>query len=93
MIQRLKSIGVGQMAKLLGALYFMLGIIFALIFWLVGSMMPTVAMGEEATMFGKGFLLMMPFLYGLFGLVFGALTAWLYNIVAGWTGGLDFEFE
>jgi len=93
MIQRLKSIGVGQMAKLLGVLYFMLGIIFAVIFGLIGSMVPTTEMGNDAMMFGKGFLVMMPFLYGIIGFVFGALIAWLYNLVAGWTGGLDFEFE
>ncbi len=93
MIQRLRRIGVGQMAKLLGTLYFALGILFAVIFGLVGSMMPTSELGGDTRMFGLGFVIGMPFLYGLLGLVFGALLAWPYNVVAGWTGGLELEFE
>jgi len=93
MIQRLRRIGIGQMAKLLGALYFALGILFAVIFGLAGSMMPTSELGGGATMFGTAFVIAIPFIYGVLGVVFGALIAWLYNIVASWTGGLELEFE
>ena len=93
MIQRLRRVGVGQMAQVLGALYFFLGLIFAVVFWLIASVVPQEAMGEDAALFGTGFLMAMPLLYGLIGVVFGALIAWLYNTVAGWTGGLEFDFE
>jgi len=31
--------------------------------------------------------------YGIFGYVFTALTAWIYNVVAGWTGGVEFTLS
>ena len=52
MIQRLTRLGVGQTAKVLGALYFLLGIVFAAIFGLLGSVMPEAAMGDDAGIFG-----------------------------------------
>ena len=93
MIQRITRLGVGQTAKVLGALYFLLGIVFAAIFGLFGSMMPAAAMGDGAGMFGRGFIIAMPFLYGVIGVIFGALVAWLYNLVATWTGGLELELD
>ena len=90
-MQRIRSFGVAQMAKVMGVLYLVLGVIFAVIFGLVTSMAPA---GEMAgTGFGVGFLVVMPLLYGAFGFVFGALIAWLYNLVAGWTGGLELDLE
>jgi|SRR5690606_32006224 len=92
-MHRIRRLGVGQMAKVLGSLYLLLGIIFAAIFGIFGSMMPTREMGNDAAMFGGAFLIFMPILYGVIGLIFGALIAWLYNLVAGWTGGIEIELE
>jgi hypothetical protein len=93
MTQRIRRLGVAQMAKVLGALYFLLGIVAALIFWAAGAMVPISERGESTALFGTGFVIAMPFLYALLGVVFGALIAWLYNLVAGWTGGIEFELE
>jgi Ca2+/Na+ antiporter len=93
MIQRIRRLGVGQMAKVLGALYFLLGIVAALIFWIAGSMIPATASGRDTTLFGTGFILAMPLLYAVMGVVFGALIAWFYNLVAEWTGGIELELE
>lgn len=93
MIQRVTRVGVGQMAKVLGVLYLLLGVVFAALFALFGSMIPAGEMGEGAAMFGTGMLIALPLLYGLAGLVFGALIGWLYNLVAGWTGGFELELE
>ena len=40
-----------------------------------------------------GFALLGAILYGIFGYVFTALTAWIYNIVARWTGGVEFTLS
>jgi hypothetical protein len=93
MIQRIRRLGVGQMAKVLGALYFLLGIVAALIFWVASSMMPVAERGDDAAMFGTGLILAMPFMYAALGVVFGALIAWFYNLVAGWTGGIELELD
>lgn len=92
MIQRIRRLGVGQMAKVMGALYFLIGILFAAIMGLFGSMIPT-AGEDSASLFGGMFLIALPLIYGFFGVVSGALIAWLYNIVAGFTGGLEMELE
>jgi hypothetical protein len=34
-----------------------------------------------------------PFLYAVVGYVFAAIGCWLYNIIAGWTGGVAFTLE
>ncbi len=92
MIQRIRRLGIAQMAKVMGALYFLIGILIAALMALFGSMMPNA--GEEGTaLFGGAFLVAMPVLYGLFGLLAGALIAWLYNIVAGFTGGVEMELD
>ena len=92
MIQRIRRLGVGQMAKVMGALYFLIGILFAAIMGLFGSMIPTG--GEDSAMrFGGMFLIALPLIYGFFGVVSGALIAWLYNVVAGFTGGVELELE
>jgi hypothetical protein len=35
----------------------------------------------------------LPVFYAVFGGLFGMLAAWIYNVVAGWTGGIEFEVE
>ena len=92
MIQRIRRLGIGQMAKVMGALYFLIGILIAAIMGLFGSMIPTAGEGSTA-LFGGAFLIAMPVLYGLFGLVSGALIAWLYNVVAGFTGGIEMDLD
>ncbi|MDA3833204.1 MAG: hypothetical protein PF495_07385 [Spirochaetales bacterium] len=38
-------------------------------------------------------ILLMPFLYGIFGFVMTAIFCLIYNLIAGWTGGVELEFE
>ena len=34
-----------------------------------------------------------PFLYAAMGFITGAIAAVIYNLAAGWTGGLEMHFE
>ena len=69
MIQRIRRLGVAQMAKVMGALYFLLGILIAALMGLFGSMFQT-AGDESAMLFGGGaFLIALPILYGVIGVV------------------------
>jgi hypothetical protein len=36
-------------------------------------------------------MLLLPVLYVVFGFIFAVIAAWLYNVVAKWTGGIEFE--
>lgn len=89
----IRRLSAGQTAKVMGALYFLFGIIFAVIFGFFGlvssAFMP--ADDRAAFMFGGAFIVLMPILYGVMGLVSGWLIALLYNMVAGITGGLEME--
>jgi hypothetical protein len=93
MQQRIKRFGVLQMAKVLGLLYLLMGVVFAAIFMLFGSLLPRGEMGEAGWMFGSGMVVAVPLVYGALGFVFGALAAWLYNLVASWTGGVELDLE
>jgi hypothetical protein len=94
MIQRIRRFDVGQAAKVLGLLYLLLGVVFALIFWLVGSMIPASDRAQPGmALFGGAMLLFMPIFYGLIGAIMGAIVAALYNMIAGWVGGFEIELE
>lgn len=93
MVHRVRRVGVEQLAKLLGAIYLFFGVILAVLFAGLGALVPGTTAEEGWSMFRGGFLLVMPVMYGVIGLVSGALVAWLYNIVAGWTGGLELDLQ
>ena len=71
-----------------GILYGFAGLIFAPIFLLAAlSGQPDVRGG------GIAFAVFLPVFYAAGGLLSGLIVAALYNVVAGWTGGLEFEFH
>lgn len=89
------------MAKTFGAFYFLLGLIFSLFFIAIGVsvlMFDRNAGGQAPGIIGTaiGSLVVIffgPVFYGVIGFVFGAIGAFLYNIVAGMAGGIEFEIE
>lgn len=42
---------------------------------------------------GVAAVILIPLLYAVIGFVFGALSAWVYNVVAGRVGGIELELE
>ncbi len=44
-------------------------------------------------LFGVGAVIFLPIMYGVLGAIGGALTAVMYNVVAGMVGGLSIETE
>jgi hypothetical protein len=87
--QRIKRFSIGQSAKFLGVLYALFGAIFIPFFLLLGMFAPE---GSGAG-FGTVFAILMPVMYGVFGVIGGAIGAALYNLVAGWIGGIEVEME
>ena len=95
----IRKIGVGSAAKVFGALYGLMGLVFGAIFAcisLVGAGIASTIAEQEGSgaaaamasaFFGVGAIVVLPILYGVMGLIFGALTAAIYNIVAGFAGG------
>ena len=72
-----------QSAKVAAAMYFVFSIPLVLIMALVASV---TGMGGQSMMT----LIMLPILYVVFGFIFTAIGALLYNLVAGFVGGIEY---
>lgn len=85
MTQQIRRFGVLQTAKVAGALYALLGLVFVPVFLVMSMFMPR----QEGM--GPGLALALPILYGVFGFIFAALGCAIYNLVAGLVGGVEVE--
>jgi hypothetical protein len=99
----IRRIGVVSLAKIMGVLYagigLLIGICFALFSLLGGGAM--MASGAEGGAGGAGMMMGMgigaaiifPILYGLLGFIGGLISGWLFNLAAGFVGGLELETQ
>jgi hypothetical protein len=87
-VAQIRRFSIGQAAKFMGVLYLLFGLIFSP-FFLLADMFAFEGQGS----FGAVFAIAMPVLYGIFGVIGGAIGAALYNLVAGWVGGVEVEIE
>jgi predicted membrane protein len=95
MMQRIRRMDVMQMAKTLGALYLLLGLIIGVPVMFLMSAFAKTQPGLPAYWSGLGLttIIVMPVIYGVFGFIAGAIMAALYNVVAGLTGGIGIDLE
>ncbi|HVS86928.1 MAG TPA: DUF3566 domain-containing protein [Candidatus Acidoferrum sp.] len=98
-----KRIGPGSAFKIglvtYAILGLVLGIFMASISGIMGSLGRTLGQSAVpgASFFGFGMglgaIVFFPICYGLFGGVFAAIGALIYNLVAGWVGGLEVDIS
>ena len=101
MTRRLRSIAPVQAGKVLGVLYGGVGLIFVPFFVIAGIAGAFAGQGQEtssaAGAFAAGMMLFMailfPVIYAVFGFIGGVVGAWLYNLIARWVGGIEFEVD
>jgi len=105
LVATLKRIGPGSAFKVGLVLYALLGVFigiivacFSMIAGSLGSMSAAGAAGIPSARilgFGMGFgaIIFFPIFYGLIGGVFAAVGAVIYNVVAGWVGGLEVDIN
>jgi hypothetical protein len=74
----------------LGALYGLLGLIFVP-FFLLAAVFGAKSGGGAAAFGGVFFAILFPVFYGIVGFIGGIIVAAIYNLIAKWTGGLEFE--
>ncbi len=74
-----------QTAKVAAVLYFLLSIPMVALMALSLSFAPASESGP-----GLGLLILFPILYLIFGFIFTVIAAWVYNLAAGWVGGVEF---
>ena len=100
----IKRISPMSCAKVGGLLYAVIGLLVGgcislvmLLMTTLGGMIPEdeapMAGAALGMMFGAGAIVIMPIFYGVLGFIGGALTALAYNLIAGWTGGLEIEVQ
>jgi hypothetical protein len=93
MAQRLTRIAPWQAGKVLAFVYALLGVLVSLLSLAGYFLVPEEMADEELSAGGAlAMAVALPFLYALAGLLIGPIVAWLYNLSARWTGGLELEF-
>ena len=95
----LKRVGPWSVARVFGTMYAAMGLIFGALFACIALLGGSIAQQNAdegavfGALFGVGAIVLLPLFYGVCGVVFGALTAWLYNVFAGIVGGIEVELE
>ena len=98
-MQKVKRFGILSVAKIqsavMGAMGLFIGLIYAVILTVTGII--AVIGGTKAGIMmivgAVAAVVLVPIFYAVIGFVFGALSAWVYNIVAGRVGGIELELE
>ena len=87
MTKRLSRIAPWQAGKLFALIYFFFSLLLVIPIAILSALapMPT-APGHRL---GAGFIILLPFLYALAGLIFVPLGCWIYNMAAKLVGGLQ----
>ncbi len=95
-----KKVGPISLAKLQGVGGVILGLIMGILFTVVGgvaSQFAEKATGSSASLgiagFGAASIIIFPIMYGIIGFVSGLVSGWIYNVVAGWVGGIQIELQ
>ena len=92
MITRLKHVAPVQLGIVLGLLYAVIGLLIGVILAVASAGGSTVA-GMRMLSLGWLSIIVAPIAYGIIGFVAGLIYAWLYNLVAGLTGGVERTLE
>jgi hypothetical protein len=93
----LKRIGPVSCAKISGTLYAVIGLFVGAIFSLIslagGFASESFGGAAMGAMFGVGAIFIFPIMYGCLGFVGALIMAWVYNLVAGWVGGVEVDLQ
>ena len=97
----IRRVGVVSAGRIAGALYAAIGLIIGCVVAMVSLLSANIMAGATngdmpswlAPVFGVGAIVVAPIFYGVMGLVIGALSAAIYNVVAGMAGGLEVDVQ
>jgi hypothetical protein len=84
-----------QLGKIMGLVYGIFGLIFIpfiLLASTLNALVPAQARGGILAM-GVGMAVAAPVFYAILGFVFGVIGAFIYNLIAGWVGGIEVEVQ
>jgi hypothetical protein len=95
-MKKITKISAISLGKLLGLMYGLFGVIFGAVITSIsffGQFVFQSELNNYDFLFGLGAIIILPIFYGLLGFLLGLLTAWIYNLIARFTGGLKIEIE
>ncbi|MFH1303874.1 MAG: hypothetical protein ABIK07_22675 [Planctomycetota bacterium] len=87
MKKQMIRISILQSSKVMTAMYALMGFIYTLIG------IPMVVFGSDQLRIIGVIYLFGPLLMGFFGFIFFVFFAWIYNLLASWLGGFEFEVK
>ena len=100
---QVKRVGVFSYAKIMAvtmaAFGIIIGVIYGLIFMIVGGAMMAggsrdgAGAGASSLVIGLVMMVAVPVFYGVIGFLAGAFGAVVYNVAAGFVGGIELELE
>lgn len=90
-----RKVGAVSLGKIMGIIYAVFGLIFGAIVSIISLLGAASAEGSGAfgAMMGVGAIIIVPIVYGVMGFIAGIITALIYNVAAGWVGGINLEVE
>lgn len=89
-IKRMDVLSVGKIYAITMAI---IGFIGGIIIALVGSAATFGRPGMLGAGFGVASIIIFPILYGILGFIIGIIGAAIYNLVAGWVGGIKIDLK
>ena len=97
----LRRVGVWSAAKIAGVIYASVGLLGGLMFAgisLLGFGFASTAQNSDVPAwlgpaFGVGAIVVLPIIYGVLGLIGGAIAAALYNLFSGMVGGMELDLQ
>ncbi len=96
---QIKRVGVFSYAKIsavvMAGIMLIVAVPLGLIMMVVGAAALTQngAAGGVGIGMGLAYMILLPIIYGVIGFIFGALGALIYNVAAGFVGGIELELE
>ena len=93
-IKRFEPLSVGKVA---GVLYAAIGLVVGIIVSLattIGGLAGRTEFGALAGgLVGIGAIIVLPIFYGVLGFIVASIAAWLYNLAAGYVGGIEIDVQ
>jgi hypothetical protein len=93
-IKRFEPLSVGKVA---GVLYAAMGLVVGLIVSLATTIGGLAGRSEFSALAGGlvgiGAIILLPIFYGVLGLIVAVIAAWLYNLAAGFVGGIEIDVQ
>lgn len=101
---RIKKLGILSVAKMYAAIMLVISLLISIPYGLIIIVFSLsgagtvggqggLALGGGGIVLGLGIMIGLPIFYGLIGFVGGAIGALLYNLFAGFVGGIEIEVE